>query len=207
MKNLLPKIIIPFLFSCSLLQPFHQETYYWQEGDTLEKIAKKFGDNVLEIRIRNHIYEPEDIFSGFPLVIIPQKKKLSELKEKQKKIRFIFPSKGSITSKYGIRKDRFHYGVDFGADKGKEIIAAESGIVKRVASLRGYGNTIEISHSHNISTLYAHLEKAFVKAKQRVRKGEKIAIMGDTGRSTGVHLHFEIIVNGVNIDPLKAFPK
>ena len=211
MKNLLQSIIVLFLFfflfSCSLFQSFTQKTYYWQEGDSLEKVAKEFGDDVLEIRIRNHIYEPEDLFEGFPLIIIPQKKVLSTPKANSQKFRFSLPSKGNITSRYGKRNGRFHYGVDFGADKTKEIIAVESGIIKRVGFRSGYGNTIEIAHSRNIRTLYAHLEKSFVKTGQKVRKGELIAIMGNTGRSTGVHLHFEVIVNGNNIDPLKVLPQ
>lgn len=183
-----------------------KQIYYWQKGDNLEEVAKKFNDSVLDIRRRNHIYEIDDLFVNFPLIVIPQKKK-KKIQPQTPQLEFIFPSKGTITSKYGKRGNRFHYGVDFGADKGKDILSTESGVVKRVGTRTGYGTTIEIIHKKNIISLYAHLEKALVRPKQKVFRGQKIGIMGNTGRSTGVHLHFEIIVNETNIDPLRVLKR
>lgn len=198
--------IVFFMIACSGFQNLanSQQTYYWQEGDNLQKVAKKFGDSVLEIRRRNHIYEPEDLFVGFPLIVKPHPTIARQKpRSRSTKIRFGVPALGTITSQYGPRKNRFHYGVDFGSNKGKQVLAAESGVVRKVGTRSGYGNTIEILHQKNIITLYAHLEKTLVKRGQRVTKQQQIAIMGNTGRSTGVHLHFEVIINGTNIDPLK----
>ena len=205
MKNYLCKVSLFFLLifaitGCSL--GAQKQIYYWQKGDSLQSLATRFSDDILEMRRRNHIYEPEDLFVGFPLVIIP-KKSLKQITSRSHNLKFAFPSKGSITSKYKLRNGKFHYGVDFSANQGKEIFASQAGIVKRIGARSSYGNTIEIQHSKLVSTLYAHLDKILVKKNQRVSKSEVIGIMGATGRSTGVHLHFEIIVNGANINPLK----
>ena len=128
--------------------------------------------------------------------------------KKKSKLKFVRPSAGSITSKYtGNKKKRgtrFHYGVDFGADKGKKVIAVEKGIITRVGYRKGYGKSIEIQHRNNVRTIYAHLEQILVKTKDRVRRQHLIGIMGNTGRSTGTHLHFEVIVNNKNINPLRV---
>lgn len=195
-----------FFVTCNLAIHNKTNIYYWKEGDSLQKIAERFGDNVLAIRQRNHIYETEDLFAGFALMIKTAKKPPSVTKRKptSNKLRFTYPSLGSITSKYGNRGSKFHYGIDFGSNKGKKITAAENGIVKRVGQRSGYGNVVEVSHNKNITSLYAHLEKALVRKGQRIKKKELLGVMGSTGRSTGVHLHFEIIVNGVHLDPLKV---
>ena len=161
--------LIFFVLSCVPQYSVKREStkkqiYIWQEGDSLEKISAKFGDSVLAIRRRNHIYEPEDLYAGFRLVVIPQKILPPKVKKKSK-LKFVRPSAGSITSKYGKRGTRFHYGVDFGADKGKKVIAVEKGIITRVGYRKGYGKSIEIQHRNNVRTIYAHLEQILVKQK------------------------------------------
>jgi murein DD-endopeptidase MepM/ murein hydrolase activator NlpD len=194
-----------FITGCSQLKSAlsSEKIYHWRQGDSLQEVAKHFGDSVLEIRRRNHIYEPEDLFVGFPLVVRSRLQSVKKTTPTNSKINFGFPSPGMITSKYGPRKGKFHYGVDFGANNGKQVFSSADGVIRRVGSRTGYGNTIEVLHQKNIITLYAHLEKTLVRKGQRVRKNEQIAVMGNTGRSTGVHLHFEIIINGTNIDPLR----
>ena len=203
--------LIFFVLSCVPQYSVKREStkkqiYIWQEGDSLEKISAKFGDSVLAIRRRNHIYEPEDLYAGFRLVVIPQKILPPKVKKKSK-LKFVRPSAGSITSKYGKRGTRFHYGVDFGADKGKKVIAVEKGIITRVGYRKGYGKSIEIQHRNNVRTIYAHLEQILVKTKDRVRRQQVIGIMGNTGRSSGTHLHFEVIVNNKNINPLRVIKR
>lgn len=183
-------------------KPFY---YSWKESDNLESIAKKFGDNVLELRRRNHIYEPEDLYAGFKILIIPKQKIIIPKTQKSTKLVLAYPTAGLLTSKYGWRKGRKHYGVDFGANKGKEIVAVANGIVSRVGYRKGYGNTIEIQHTSQVTTLYAHLSKILVKKNQKIQKQQQIGIMGNTGQSQGVHLHFEVIVNNEAINPLKVF--
>ncbi len=200
--------LIFFVVSCLPNYPVKtnqtkEQIYIWQTGDSLEKIAAKFGDSVLAVRRRNHIYEPEDLYAGFRLVVIPQKTLKPQIKQKTK-LSFIRPSAGSITSGYGKRGTRFHYGVDFGANRGKNIIAVEDGIIIQIGYKTGYGKSIEIQHRNNVRTIYAHLNQILVKKKDIVKKQQIIGIMGNTGRSTGTHLHFEVIVNGENINPLKV---
>lgn len=95
-----------------------------------------------------------------------------------------------------------HYGIDISAPIGTNICAAESGtVIISSYGTSGNGNYITIEHNGNYKTLYAHCKDLFVKEGDTVEKGELIASVGSTGNSTGPHLHFEIIENGINIDP------
>lgn len=112
---------------------------------------------------------------------------------------FIRPSEGRVTSRFGETRNnnvvKVHKGVDFGSDGSLVIRAAASGVVTRAKVIGGYGNTITIVHILNgkkYETLYAHLESFSVKVGQNVKQGQQIGIKGNTGNSTGVHLHFEI---------------
>lgn len=95
-----------------------------------------------------------------------------------------------------------HKGVDYGIPIGTPIIAPSDGVVERVAyQARGAGRYIKIKHGH-ISTVYMHLSKALVKPGQRVKKGERIALSGNSGGSTGPHLHYEFHINGRPVNPM-----
>ncbi len=112
-------------------------------------------------------------------------------------------------SRFGPRIDPFtgrrarHYGVDYVAPTGTPIYAAAAGVVVRSGYYAGYGYTVDIEHKNNVLTRYAHSSKLLVEKGDIVRMGEKIALVGTTGRSTGPHLHFEVRVNGVPRDPKK----
>ncbi len=112
-----------------------------------------------------------------------------------------------ITSYYGYRKDPFtgktayHSGYDFACAKGTKIYAADSGTVVIAAWNGGYGNCVTINHGGGIMTLYGHCSELLVTAGQKVSRGDVIAKVGSTGRSTGNHLHFEVRKNGSVIDP------
>ncbi len=118
------------------------------------------------------------------------------------------PSYGIITSRFGYRihpitKVRSkHCGVDFGGQIGSPVTAAGSGVVTFSANSGGYGNVVVISHGYGYKTVYAHNSKILVKVGDHVKKGDTIAQMGNTGVSTGAHLHFEVHYNGTQIDPL-----
>lgn len=120
------------------------------------------------------------------------------------------PALKQVTSTYGIRLDpftkklAFHAGVDFKADLGTKIEAAMDGEVKYVGPRSMYGNTVILKHANGYETLYGHLSKIHVKQGQKIRQKDIIALAGSTGRSTGPHLHFELIKNGKKIDPLSA---
>jgi len=117
-----------------------------------------------------------------------------------------------LTSPYGRRKDPFtkrptmHSGMDIASYRLAPIIATASGKVKFVGKRNGYGRVVEIDHGHGFKTRYAHLEKFYVKRGQIVEKGEKIAGMGSSGRSTSTHLHYEVFFENTHYNP-KLFMK
>ncbi|WP_261388878.1 M23 family metallopeptidase [Qipengyuania aquimaris] len=117
------------------------------------------------------------------------------------------PAAGGVTSKFGYRRDPFnrraamHNGIDFRGAIGSPIYAAAKGRVSFVGWKGGYGKTVEITHGNGLMTRYAHLSRFDAKVGDRVAAGEKIAGMGNTGRSTGSHLHFEVRINGRPVNP------
>ncbi|MBU5594468.1 M23 family metallopeptidase [Amphibacillus sp. MSJ-3] len=110
---------------------------------------------------------------------------------------------GIISSNYGPRWGSRHKGIDIARPSNRKILAADNGTVEAVSyNENGYGNYIIINHNNGYKTLYGHLSSTSVSVGQTVPQGTKIGVMGTTGRSTGIHLHFEVIKNGANIDPL-----
>jgi len=116
---------------------------------------------------------------------------------------------GHLGSNFGWRIDPFtgrsalHTGLDFQADSGTPILAAAGGVVVASEMHYAYGNMVEVDHGNNLITRYAHASKLWVKKGDLVKRGQKIADVGTTGRSTGPHLHFEVMVQGVPQDPQK----
>lgn len=115
---------------------------------------------------------------------------------------------GFISSYFGEREDPFsgeeayHKGVDFAGTAGANVMAVAAGVVTWAGNRTGYGNMVEINHGDGYVTRYAHNEKTLVSVGQTVKRGDPIALMGSTGRSTGPHVHFEVIRNGRQVDPL-----
>ncbi|AEG62071.1 Peptidase M23 [Desulforamulus ruminis DSM 2154] len=109
---------------------------------------------------------------------------------------------GAILSPFGMRSGRMHTGIDLARGYGSPIQAAQSGKVIRAGWYGGYGNCVDISHGNGLVTRYGHMSSISVKVGQTVQKGSIIGKVGSTGRSTGPHLHFEVIVNGVPRNPL-----
>ncbi len=120
-----------------------------------------------------------------------------------------WPAKGWLTSSFGLRRDPFngrrkiHEGLDIAARTGAPVIATADGIVSSVKTESGYGKMVTIDHGYGYRTLYGHNSKFNVKVGQRVRRGDRIASVGNTGRSTGSHVHYEIRLNGVPVNPHK----
>jgi murein DD-endopeptidase MepM/ murein hydrolase activator NlpD len=117
-------------------------------------------------------------------------------------------SGGFISSYFGEREDPFsgheayHKGVDFAGTAGSNVVAVAAGVVTWAGERTGYGNLVEINHGDGYVTRYAHNERTLVKVGETVKRGEAVALMGSTGRSTGPHVHFEVIRNGRQVDPL-----
>ncbi len=122
-----------------------------------------------------------------------------------------WPVRGWITSNFGMRRSPFtgqrvmHEGIDIAASTGTPIHASADGIVIRAETAPGYGKLVVIDHGYGYKTYYAHASRIFVKVGQRVRRGERIAAVGSTGISTGPHLHYEVRLNGVPVNPRKYF--
>ncbi|MDD3075757.1 MAG: M23 family metallopeptidase [Proteiniphilum sp.] len=120
------------------------------------------------------------------------------------------PFEGEINSIYGYRRNpftskgiEFHSGVDFKGRQGDSIRATGNGVVSFAGYNGGYGRCIVINHNESLQTLYAHLKQIDVKEGQTIQSGDHIGLMGSTGRSTGPHLHYEVIFDDKKINPLK----
>lgn len=137
---------------------------------------------------------------------------LSELIQGQQLKRDATPSgrpvlAGWMSSRYGTRIDPFngkkawHEGVDFAGREGADIVAVASGVVSWSGERYGYGKMVEVAHGDGVITRYAHNQENLVKVGDMVRRGDVVALMGNSGRSTGPHVHFEVHKNGRPVDP------
>ena len=190
-----------------------------KKGDTLGGIASKYDASLEDMLIYNGISK-DDTLSVGEIIYVPNgiikssSSSRSSISSKAKSSSsyssnikapagyYVRPAVGPITSPYGPRKGSFHYGVDIGNKRGTPIVAAASGTVIKVVNycVEGriscggrYGNYIIIQHPNGTKTRYAHLSAALVSTGNKVHQGQLIAKMGNTGHSTGPHLHFEVI--------------
>ncbi len=142
-----------------------------------------------------------------------EKAELMRLLDRQKSILAstpsVWPARGWVSSGFGYRLSPFtnekelHRGLDICARKGAPVIAPADGVVSYVELDPGYGRTVIINHGYGLNTMYAHLDKVHVKKGQAVRRHQEIAQVGDSGRTTGAHLHYEIQLNGLPVNPLR----
>ncbi len=149
--------------------------------------------------------------------IPPEKLSLSYVEYMKKDIDYLFntvksipvgtPLKGKINSNFGYRKDPFKYrsgfhsGLDIDANYGQHVVATADGVVTKASWHTNYGKTVIVKHKDNYETLYGHLSKLKVKEGQEVKVGDVIGKAGSTGRSTGTHLHYEVIKDGKRVNP------
>ena len=130
------------------------------------------------------------------------------------------PTMGRVSSFYGTRSDPFyghkanHMGLDIAADAGTPIYAMQEGVITFSGKKGGYGNCVKIDHFFylvpelpQVTTLYGHMSKIYVKEGEIVQRGQVIGLIGSTGRSTGPHLHYEVFYKGKNIDPVEYLKK
>jgi murein DD-endopeptidase MepM/ murein hydrolase activator NlpD len=121
----------------------------------------------------------------------------------------IRPAKGWISSRFGYRESpftglrEFHKGLDIANRKGTPIIATGDGTVTFAGSKGFLGKMVVINHGHGMVTRYGHLQKISVKRKDNVKRGDTIGYMGNSGRGTGSHLHYEVLLNGIPVNPKK----
>lgn len=121
----------------------------------------------------------------------------------------LWPVRGWVTSPFGNRISpfsgipTFHEGIDIAAQTGTPVVAPADGLVIRAGFGSGYGNMVEISHGYGIKTIYGHNSRLNVKAGQHVKRGDVISYVGDSGSSTGPHLHYEVRLRGLPVNPAK----
>ena len=221
-------IVFLFLTACQGFQfdPWPDRQYgihhTVQKGQTLYRIALAYEIDLEVLRRANHIRDPSKIKEGMQLWIpgasrvqtVPKASSHSRYGKKKKtptvKPRrgiLIWPTKGTLTSSFGKRNGRKHEGIDIAAPKGTPIYSAADGeVVFSGWGPTGYGKMVIIKHQHHLTTVYAHNSKILVKKGVRVKQGQKISLMGSTGRSTGPHLHFEVRNNTEPKNPIKYLP-
>lgn len=200
--------------------------YYLKEGDNLAKISRKYRVDWEAIAQINNV-EDDQLVVGRRL-FIPHRKNLENFgivpqaikkarkgrenpivtaKKRDAKLDFLWPVEGgAVTSGFGNRRGRPHDAIDIAAKMGTAVLAAESGQVIFAKRFSGYGNLVVVKHSGEFYTVYAHNQKILVNRGKKVKRGQKIALVGRTGRATGPHLHFEIRQVTTALDPLKFFP-
>lgn len=198
-----------------------------QKGQTLFRIAQVYEIDMEVLRRANFIRDADNIKEGMQLWIpgasrvrsVPtgsspsrSAKSRSTKKKNAPTVRprkgvLIWPAKGTLTSGFGQRNGRKHEGIDIAAPKGTPIYSAAAGnVVFSGWGPTGYGKMVIIKHQHHLTTVYAHNSKLLVKKGSSVKQGQKIALMGSTGRSTGPHLHFEVRNDTHPKNPIKYLP-
>ena len=175
-------------------------------GDTLWDIAHTYGIQVETIKTANA--KPSDQVAVGEQLFIPGARwgRADTAVARASVSRFIWPTKGEISSAFGWRWGRLHAGVDIANDIGTYVMSARAGRVIWAGWRGGYGYAIMIDHGGGYVSLYGHLDDYFVEKGQYVRAGQRIASMGNTGNSTGPHLHFEIQKDGQPVDPVEFLP-
>ena len=178
-----------------------------QRGDALSSIARLYGTNVDAIRRANNL-SGDRIFAGDKLIITDYQRGPVSLERGS----LIWPVNGRITSNFGwrvhpIKKTRlFHNGLDIAVPSGTRVKAAAGGKVVHSGWMNGFGYTVIIDHGRGIETLYAHNSKVSVAKGSMVNKGQVVALSGNTGLSTGPHLHFGVLQNEKPLNPKNYLP-
>lgn len=183
-----------------------------QPGESLWTIAHAHGVTTDAILRFNDLPNPDHVLPGQRLVIPPaggsDAAAVMALQGMGRREELLWPVKGGgiISSLFGPRQDRLHKGLDIAAPTGTPILAAADGRVTYADWAGTYGMLVVIDHGDGLLTRYAHASAIHVKVGQQVRAGQHIADVGNTGRSTGPHLHFEVERSGEVIDPLLVLP-
>ncbi len=209
------------------LEDLRQEMMVLAQNDAKVRVMAKLsapkGDSIAGVGGPARADDVDRDFNGIQQRIDEVRRQIDLRRESQEEIQGIlndqrsllaakplgWPVKGWLTSNFGLRRDPFngrrkmHEGLDVAARTGAPVIATADGIVSSVKTESGYGKLVTIDHGYGYRTLYGHNSKFNVKVGQRVRRGDRIASVGNTGRSTGSHVHYEIRLNGVPVNPHK----
>jgi murein DD-endopeptidase MepM/ murein hydrolase activator NlpD len=166
--------------------------------------------------LSSSLTSPEDTFGVLRTLLQVLERRLSSVRvdvERQEALAAatpsIWPTYGWLSGTFGRRRDpftgepAFHQGLDISAEKGQPVYATANGVVQQAAYTGEYGNLIVLKHDFGLSTRYGHLSRFNVKAGALVKRGDIVGFVGSTGRSTGAHLHYEILANGKLLNPLQ----
>ena len=192
------------------------EYYTVVAGDTFYDIAESLGVDPDQLATTNHVGDGTLLSIGQRLVVPPRPGAIRRVVRPSRaatlRPRFLWPAAGAISTYFGelgaVWLGGRHSGLDIAAREGEPIAAAERGRVLEAgwSTGRGYGNYVLIDHGMGIRTLYGHMSKIKAEAGKVVNRGELIGYIGDTGVSFGPHLHFEVLIEGVAVDPLTRLP-
>lgn len=208
--------------ACGMLSACSQALYHQvRPGETLSEIARRYGVSYSELAQYNALSDPDRLEIGQQLRI-PSPKQTREamaatsngrsvaraLPETRQNLgsRFSWPVEGEVSSEFGPRNGRFHEGIDIAAPHGTPVLAAADGQVIFSGALRGYGKVVIVRHAGGYHTLYAHNAVNHAKAGQVVRRGARLARVGQSGRVTGASLHFEVRKNNLARNPRRYLP-
>ena len=206
-------LILIVLASCSSMKS--GQYVYVEKPSEVKRVAKSYGVTINELKSAN----PDKSFQGKEWIFIPSKVGIAYFLNDTYVIedyrslgsgRFLWPVPHfyRVSSHFGPRGRKHHDGIDIPAPRGTPIVAADTGVVIYSDNgIRGYGNMIVLAHGDDIFTVYAHNRKNKVDKGDRVEKGQVIGLVGNTGRSTGPHLHFEIRVKNKVRNPAQFLSK
>lgn len=203
-------------------------THKVEKGQTLYRIARAYGVSVEELMDANRIDDPRDLKLGEVLYVPgatqrravetydspepdPPKRDAPPPEKKQPKVVRVgkgtgalsWPLRGVLYARFGNKGREPHDGIDLAAPAGLPVKTAAPGTVLFAGDQKGYGLIVIVEHDGGLITLYAHNRDLRVKTGQKVREGQVVATVGDSGKTSGPHLHFEVRRNGVPVDPLE----
>ena len=185
-----------------------------KEGETLEDVALNYDVNIRKIIRVNRILDPDNIRKGTDIFVpgakVTQAFSNELLKTSGIPPQFAWPCRRCrLSSRFGYRKDpftgrrAFHSGIDLASGYGARVNASMDGVVTYAGWMGGYGKLVVIKHTGGYTTRYGHLSSILVRRNRRVRQGQRIGYTGNTGRSKGPHLHFEVRQNGKPLNPIR----
>lgn len=179
--------------------------YTMREGETLSAVSKRFWVAEAKILAANGLLSADQIKPGSEIIlpgIKPRRRDDYLASRGLGPLYLTWPTRGWLTSRYGMRWGRMHEGIDVAVSTGNQIRAAAPGRVEYAGWRAGYGRLVVLDHGRGIHTRYGHNSRLMVKPGQWVQRGDVIALSGSTGSSTGPHMHFEVRVNGRPQNPL-----
>lgn len=206
------------LSACGSPGPDDRPRYHTvKKGETLWRISQDYGTTVDELVQSNQISDVTEVPIGMRLFIPPSRGYVrrdtagryngKHPKGESGTVKLAWPLKGRLSSRFGLRGQAHHDGIDIKAPRGSKVRAAEAGrVIHSDNKLAGYGNLIIVKHPGHVSTVYAHNSRNLVKVGDFVEKGQVIGEVGRTGRATTHHLHFEVRRDGKPRDPLEYLP-